>query len=188
MEMIGEIDPQRPLLVVAVHEEAEHLTDLDLPCIVTGAGKVNAAVATAWALRERRPGEVVNLGTAGGLRDGLDGIHVIGTVIQHDLDDAALIALTGRSFSPAIELGQGPILATGDRFVADSNTRDALAEHAELVDMEGYGVAHAGAIAGVPVRLVKLVSDRSDEDALKTWAQTIGDCADELAVWARDNL
>ena len=44
--------------------------------------------------------------------------------------------------------------------------RDRLAERADLVDMEGYAVAFACRRLGVPVRLVKHVSDRADDSAL----------------------
>ena len=188
MATIPDIDPDLPLLVVAVDEEAEHLHDLGLPVLVTGAGKVNAATAVARALALGTPAEVVNLGTAGGLVDGVSGTHVVGKVVQHDLDDAALIALTGRSFSPELSLGEGPTLATGDVFVADSTVRATLAQRAQLVDMEGYGVAHAAGYAGVPVRLVKHVSDPSDETAFKSWAESVAACANHLADWARGNL
>lgn len=188
MELIGEIAPDAPLLVVAVQEEAEPLRQLGLPMLVTGAGKVNAAVATATTLAAARPAELVNLGTAGALVDGLHGTHRIGGVIQHDLDDAALLALTGISFGPPITLGDGPVLATGDVFVSDPKLRATLARDAQLVDMEGYGVAKAAAAAGVPVRLVKTVSDSSDGSAAHSWKDTVAQCSEQLAEWARLNL
>jgi len=188
IELHGEIDPGRPLLVVAVAEEAEALRQLGLPLLITGAGKVNAAIATASALADRLPACVVNLGTAGALVNGLDGIHEIGTVIQHDLDDASLRELTGRTFGPPVEIGSGPTLATGDVFVSDPQLRAGLAERAQLVDMEGYGVARAATARGVEVRLVKHVSDGSDGDAHRSWREAVAACADELAAWASAEL
>ncbi|MFE4718997.1 nucleoside phosphorylase, partial [Streptomyces sp. NPDC056728] len=88
MELIGEITAGRPLLVLAVKEEAQFL-DTDLPVLLTGMGKVNAATALATVLaRGPHPSGIVNLGTAGALRPGWTGTHVIGSVIQHDLDNA----------------------------------------------------------------------------------------------------
>ena len=58
------------------------------------------------------------------------------------------------------------MLASGDVFVADPAVRDPLARRADLVDMEGYAVAYACRRFGVPVRLVKHVSDNADEVAL----------------------
>jgi adenosylhomocysteine nucleosidase len=142
--------------------------------LVTGAGKVNAAVATAAGCRQWRPALVVNVGTAGALRSGLSGLYEVGEVRQHDLDDAALHALTGRHFGPPIALGAGPVLVTGDVFVAGGSVRERLrAAGADLVDMEGYAVARAAVTLGVPVRLVKHVTDTADEGAARDWAASV---------------
>jgi adenosylhomocysteine nucleosidase len=187
MELRGTVERDRPLLVVAMHEEAVHLAT-DVPVLVTGPGKVRAAAALAALLAAQRPASVINLGTAGGLRHGLDGVHEIGTVLQHDFDDEGLFELTGRHFGAPIELGAGPVLATGDRFVSGGAVRAALAERADLVDMEGYAVAAACHDAQVPVRLVKLVSDDAGDDAHRTWAETVGEHAETLASWVREHL
>ncbi|MSV75345.1 MAG: nucleoside phosphorylase, partial [Actinobacteria bacterium] len=68
MRLHRSISPDRPLLVVALEEEARHLHPLGLPILVTGAGKVNAAVAVATTIGEQRPSSLINLGTAGALR------------------------------------------------------------------------------------------------------------------------
>ncbi|MCX6390208.1 MAG: nucleosidase [Solirubrobacterales bacterium] len=188
MELIGTVTSDRPLLVVAVHEEAEQMGGLGLPILVTGAGKVNATGATAALLADQRPSEVVNLGTAGALVDGCEGIHVVGGVIQHDFDNAALFELTGRSFSEPITFGDGLTLATGDVFLSDSELRAKLAERAQLVDMEGFGIALAARRVDVPVRLVKYVSDSADESAFKSWVESISYCAAALAAWAEGEL
>lgn len=192
MRLIGEIDPAHPLLVVAVAEEAAYL-DERLPVLLTGMGKVNAGVALATVLgRGPLPAAVVNLGTAGALRPGLEGTHEIGEVIQHDLDSAMLHTLTGETYGPPLALDGGraarPVLATGDLFVAEEEARKRLAERADLVDMEGYAVASAALAAGVPVRLVKHVSDEAGEGAARTWRESVDGCAKALGQWARENL
>jgi adenosylhomocysteine nucleosidase len=192
MRLIGVIDPARPLLVVAVEEEAAHL-DGGLPVLLTGMGKVNAGVALATVLaRGPLPAAVVNLGTAGALRPGLEGTHEIGEVIQHDLDSEVLRTLTGATFGPPLTLEAAgparPVLATGDLFVAEESARQRLAERAHLVDMEGYAVASAALAAGVPVRLVKHVSDEAGDGAARTWRESVDGCAQALGLWARDNL
>jgi len=187
MRLTGTVREDRPLLVVALDEEARQLGD-DLPVLITGVGKVCAAVSVAALLATARPAYVVNLGTAGGLRHGLDGVHEIGTVVQHDFDDESVAAIVGHHFGGPIVLGEGLVLATGDRFVAGGPVRDALAAHADLVDMEGYAVAAACVTAGVPARLVKLVSDDAGADAGRTWAESVADHAHTLAAWAHDHL
>jgi adenosylhomocysteine nucleosidase len=187
MQLRGEISADRPLLVVALDEEAAQLAG-SVPVLVTGVGKVRSAVAVATVLGYARPAYVVNLGTAGGLRAGLDGIHEVGEVRQHDFADEAIHAITGRHFGAPIALGAGPVLTSGDAFIAGGPVRDALAAEAHLVDMEGYAVAHACRTAGVDVRLVKLVSDEADEHAARTWADSVADHAHTLADWARTHL
>jgi adenosylhomocysteine nucleosidase len=46
MILHGDIQPDLPLLVVALEEEAVHLHVHELPILVTGVGKVNAAIAS----------------------------------------------------------------------------------------------------------------------------------------------
>jgi adenosylhomocysteine nucleosidase len=131
MRLTGIISPDRPLLVVAAREETTHL-DGDLPVLLTGMGKVNAAMAVARFLATERPSEIINLGTAGALKPGLHGTHVISRVIQHDLDSTTLHALTGMMVGAPITLaGEGLALATGDVFVSSEQVRLELAEHAE---------------------------------------------------------
>ncbi|MCX2180477.1 nucleoside phosphorylase [Streptomyces sp. SKN60] len=189
MELMGEITAGRPLLVLAVKEEAQHL-DTDLPVLLTGMGKVNAATALASVLgRGTRPSEIVNLGTAGALRPGWTGTHVVGTVIQHDFDGELLATLTGETYGAPITLPAGGdvVLATGDAFIADEPARERLALRAALVDMEGYALASAAALAGVPLRLVKHVSDEAGEGAARSWRDSVAACARALADWAESN-
>ncbi|MFJ8666598.1 nucleosidase [Streptomyces sp. NPDC093600] len=190
MELIGEITADRPLLVLAVKEEAQFL-DTDLPILLTGMGKVNAATALATALaRGPRPSGVVNLGTAGALRPGWTGTHIVGTVLQHDLDGELLAKLAGETCGAPLTLPDGGdvVLATGDAFIADEATRARLAVRAPLVDMEGYALASAAAVAGVPLRIVKHVSDDAGEGAGRTWRETVAGCARSLADWAAVNV
>ena len=189
MRLHRSISPDRPLLVVALEEEATHLHPLGLPILVTGAGKVNAAVAVATTIGEQRPSSLINLGTAGALRSGLNGSHVIARVTQHDLDDAALFSLTGLHFGEPLELAAaGLTLTTGDAFIADPAARDRLAEHADLVDMEGYALVRAATAARIPITLVKQVSDEAGDEAATSWIDTVDACSDKLASWVRSNI
>ncbi|MEU5216719.1 nucleosidase [Streptomyces sp. NPDC020807] len=189
MELIGKITADRPLLVLALKEEAQFL-DTDLPVLLTGMGKVSAATALATVLSQGpRPSEIVNLGTAGALRPGLSGTYVVGTVIQHDFDGEFLAALVGGAYGEPMTLADGGdvVLATGDSFINDETTRARLAERASLVDMEGYALATAAELAGVPLRIVKHVSDEAGEGADRTWRESVAVSARVLADWAATN-
>jgi adenosylhomocysteine nucleosidase len=159
-----------------------------LPVVITGIGKTAAAVATTEALatRDRDGLTVMNIGTAGALRDGLTGLFTPGTVLNHDLNADALRAI---GLDPkeclAIDGGDETVLASGDVFVTDPAVRARLAERAHLVDMEAYGVVFACRRFGVPVRLVKHVSDSADESALD-WPALVDTSAAALGEWLAD--
>lgn len=175
--------PAKLLVVSATHEEAAHVP-AGVEVVVTGLGKVAAASATAAALagRDTTGLEVVNLGTAGALRDGLGGLFQPSTVLNHDLSADAIRAL-GVPVTDVLDLpGDGTVLATGDLFVTDPVVRDALAARAHLVDMEGFAVAWAARSAGVPCRMVKHVSDNADDSALE-WVEAVDASARVLGEW-----
>jgi adenosylhomocysteine nucleosidase len=191
MELSGKVSPDLPLLVLALAEEAQSL-DTGLPVLLTGMGKVNAACALAGVLgRGPLPARIVNLGTAGALRPGLSGIHPVNTMIQHDLDTDVLRTLTGISVGDPITVstsGEGLTLASGDAFIAGGTDRNRLADRAHLVDMEGYALAVAATEAGVPIEIVKYVSDDADESAAGSWRDNVAKAARSLADWAAQNL
>ena len=172
------------LVVSATTAEAAHVPP-GLPLVITGMGKTAAAATTARALAaydDVADLTVVNIGTAGALRPGLTGLHEPGVVLNHDLS-ADLVRALGHDPQERLDVGESEVvLATGDVFVSDPVVRDALAERAHLVDMEGYAVAWAARQAGVPVRLVKHVSDVADESALD-WPAMVAASALVLGDW-----
>lgn len=177
------------LVVAAIAAEAAHVPP-GVPLVVTGIGKTAAAVAVTRAIAEHpdRAGlQVVNIGTAGALRDGLQGLHEVGHVLNHDLSADAIRAL---GFDPqdeiALEHPDGVVLASGDLFVSDPAVRERLARRAHLVDMEGYAIAFACRAMGVPLRMVKHVSDNADETA-HDWSAAVDGSARALAAWLAEN-
>lgn len=183
------VRPAQILVVAATRAEAAYVPS-HLPLVITGLGKTAAAVATTRALAGVDPARalVVNIGTAGALRDGLAGLHLPGLTLNHDMNAEAIRAL---GYDPeerlAIEGGDETVLASGDVFVTDPVVRAALAEQAHLVDMEGYGVAYACRAMGVQVRLVKHVSDNADESALD-WPARVDASAAVLGDWVVRNV
>jgi adenosylhomocysteine nucleosidase len=176
------------LVVAATAAEAAHVP-ADLPLVITGLGKTAAAATTARALAayaDKSGLTVLNIGTAGALRPGLSGLFEPGVVLNHDIS-ADLVRSLGYDPQERLVVGESEVvLATGDVFVTDPAMRDALAERAHLVDMEGYAVAWAAREAGVPVRLVKHVSDAADESAMD-WPSMIEASAVALGEWLREN-
>ena len=175
------------LVVSATPQEAAHVP-AGLRVLVTGIGKVPAASAVARALAtDPTVTQVVNIGSAGALHDHLEGLHEIGRVLNHDLS-AGVLRQLGVDPQEWLSLpAEGLRLATGDLFVTDPVVRAGLAAVADLVDMEGYAVAWAARQAGVPVRLVKHVSDRADEASMD-WPALVGASARALGAWLDEHL
>ena len=178
---------RRFLVVAATRAEAAHVP-AHLPVVITGLGKTAAAVATTQALLQTdRDGlTVVNVGTAGALRAGVEGLHEVGTVINHDMNGDAIRAL-GYDPQDVLVVGTSEVvLASGDVFVTDPLIRARLAERADLVDMEGYAVAFACRRLDVPIRLVKHVSDTADDTA-RDWPAVVDASARVLGAWVAAN-
>ncbi len=177
------------LVVSAIRAEAKYVPE-GIPVVVTGVGKTAAAVAVAKALGERDTTDLVvlNVGTTGALRDGLAGLYLPSEVINHDINADAVRAIgLDPQESLKIDGGDGTVLASGDVFVTDPVVRARLAERAHLVDMEAYGVVFACRQFGVPVRLVKHVSDSADETAMD-WPAQVDASAKVLGEWLQAEL
>lgn len=187
------------LVVAALREEVSYVGG-DVDVLVSGVGKALAAATLASRLATApRPDLVVNIGTAGALSSSMAGVHEIDVVTQHDFPYDAIEALVGtgtprgyrlRADAPPVavgEIGGRCVLGTGDTFVSDAETAIALAGRGlHLVDMEAFGFATTCAAFGVPLRCVKAVSDRADEEAAESWLDLIDGCAKALGDWLRD--
>lgn len=179
------------LFVAALAEESEALAS-SAQVLHLGVGKVQAATSLARHLAavDPLPELVVNVGTAGALGDQhLGEVYEIAEVHQHDFDHRGLSAFVGRPLPGGPIQLPGPSdararLATGDRVILSPRDREALAAHADLVDMEGYAVAATCRQFGVPVWLVKAVSDGADDDTAMTFHRTLALCSRRLAEWA----
>ncbi len=154
---------------------------------VCGPGKINAALCTQSMITAFHPAWVLNLGVAGAGADGVSiGDLVVATAaVQHDADTSPLgdpvgmvskinlvqlpcdEGLRGRLVKAANEAGltvhQG-IIATGDQFIHDGQTRSRIHEcfDALAVEMEGGAVAHACYMHGVPCGVLRSISDQAD--------------------------
>lgn len=156
------------LLVFAHRDEATAFADVDH--LVTGVGKVNAAVSLAVKLAAGGADRavvdrVIVLGTAGVVGDGdarldLETVYQITGVVQHDF---SLPSPELRPHGDVLLPGSTATIATGDVFVQD----DAQRAHiqglgADLVDMEAYAFASVCEKFGVPLQIFKIPSDFAD--------------------------
>ena len=175
----------RYLVIAATTAEAANVP-ADLPLIITGIGKTAAAAVTTRALAGRTDLAdlvILNIGTAGSLRDDVEGLFTPGVVINHDISAEALRAI-GHDPEERLVVGDSDVvLATGDVFITDPQARNELAKRAHLVDMEGYAVVWAARQFDVPVRLVKHVSDKADGQAAFDWPASVAASAQVLGDW-----
>src|SRR5699024_3088309 len=174
----GESLAGRTLFVAAVHGEAERLPK-NVPLLITVIVTVPTAISVSAVLARAQdkgatPARGVNVGTAGALRAGLAGVYEVGRVARHYFHLDYHSGIAEYLLLDVIELptsGRLPSagLATGDQFVGDVETRDRLAKTSSLCDMEGYAVAAAAGLFGVPVTLLKQISDSADVLAEESW-------------------
>ena len=76
---------------------------------------------------------------------------------------------------------EGVTIATGDHFVDDSEAVGVIRPlGAGLVDMETYAYAWVAEQFGVPIRVLKSVSDRAQDDAITDWRATVAACSAQL--------
>lgn len=168
-----------------------------------GVGKVNAALCATWLLCVAGCGRIVNVGIAGAVGHGLRTLDVVASreLCFHDQDpvmlkyfpkrrffeaDADLLALCRRACAePGVLQGtlrEGRI-ATGDRFVADRETRERIVADCapDCVEMEGAAIAHAATAAGKPFLVIRTMSDCADDETNTTYDDFLERAADQSA-------
>lgn len=154
--------------------------------LVTGAGKLRAAMGLTRALERGIYDEVLVLGTAGSVGGKLGlGMYDIASAIQWDVSD--LEGEQGKSMVvPAVvETGrEGIVIATGDKFVHHQAETDVItALGGSMVDMETYVYIWVAQQYGVPIRVVKAVSDSAEDGAIFDWRTRVTQCSAELWEW-----
>ena len=159
--------------------------------VLSGIGKVNAAVSTSWVIHQFAPDCVINTGSAGGLGKGMKvGDVVIGeTVAHHDVDVTAFGYVWGqvpqlpavfasdsnliRQAEKAARVFEGAavtqgLIVSGDRFVHSSEGVAEIRSHfpeVKAVEMEAAAIAQTCHQLEVPFVIIRAVSDSADEKA-----------------------
>jgi len=178
--------------------------------VLSGIGKVAAALTAALLVERFGVAELLFTGVAGGLHpDVAVGDVVVATeLLQHDMDASPLfpryeIPLTGRARF-AVDAGRCAALAdaarhavpgarvhcglviSGDVFVHrpahGAALRDALPD-ALAVEMEGAALAQACCDMGVPYAVLRAISDRADAAAPTDFTRFVAEVA---SVYTRD--
>lgn len=159
--------------------------------LVTGPGKLRATYALTRALDAADYDEILVVGTAGAIDALLDGdLYEVDAAIQHDVTDIHGIVGQHVSLPTRMELGgegsveNGITIATGDHFVDDAEAVEVIRPlGAGLVDMETYAYVWVAAQFGVPIRVIKAVSDRAQDNAITDWRTAVTACSAQLRAF-----
>lgn len=158
--------------------------------LVTGPGKLQATYALTRALDARAYDEIVVVGTAGAIDGRLEAsVYEIDAAIQHDVTDIDGIVGQHVSLPQRVELGrEGVTIATGDHFVDDAEAVQVIRPlGAGLVDMETYAYIWVAQQFGVPIRVIKAVSDRAQDGAITDWRAAVAACSVLLRERVRED-
>ncbi len=163
------------------------IRNTDVVIVQCGIGKVSAAICTQMLIDFYDPAMIINSGVAGALsKDVTVGDVVIATsAVQHDFDCTAFgdpkgtLELLGKRmielpsdetiseklFQAAKKLENTRafrgVIATGDKFISDSEERLSIGKafSALACEMEGGAMAQVCIRAGVPFAILRSISD-----------------------------
>lgn len=163
---------------------------------VTGIGKVHAALSCQAVADRFDPERFVLVGTAGSLtREVGPGDLVVadrtvavdtGPLIPSWIDaDSSLteaLAVACGEESPEVDIHRGGLI-TRDQPLLDARERAAVEQRwdALAVDMEAAAVALAARANGVPLGIVKAITDRADKEAEIAFRRNLDIAAERLS-------
>ena len=151
-----------------------------------GIGEIAAASATSILIGKYGCDYIVNFGLVGSLDDTkLHSLVAVKDVVHYDCDLTAFGQPLGmpadmksvyfpaddRALKGALKGLPAVRLASGDKFISDSERKDWIVKNfaANVCDMEGAGIALVCARARIPFSMIKLISDGADEGAVQTF-------------------
>ena len=160
--------------------------------VMSGIGKVNAAVCAQILIDVFEVDAIINTGVAGSLNADIDITDIVLSTdaIQHDMDvtnwdykhgqiprmetstfvaDAKLVACAKKvceEVNPEIKVFEGRVVS-GDQFICSKEKKQWLKEYfnAQCTEMEGAAIAQAAYLNGVPFLIIRAISDKADDTA-----------------------
>ena len=157
------------LIVAATERELDGLRDAKT--LVCGIGPVEAALATAHAIGERRPGVILHVGIAGARKLEPPALVVGSDSVYCDLvDERSLIPRVERAAPDPGLLGvvRGALPEAHVLPIATSASVGG-GTLCEVEAMEGFGVLRAAELGGVPAVELRAVSNAVDERVRSRW-------------------
>ncbi|HLY94386.1 MAG TPA: hypothetical protein VKP14_06035, partial [Gaiellaceae bacterium] len=157
------------LVVAATERELAFVQGADTFCC--GIGPVEAAVQTARALAEHRPGAVLHIGIAGARGIAPPALVLGSEAIYCDVLDPSNTIPRVERLEPDAGLLERARIALPDALVRPIATCAKVgdAAHFEVEAMEGFGVLRACELAGVPALEVRAISNAPNEADRGAW-------------------
>ncbi|HKL10334.1 MAG TPA: 5'-methylthioadenosine/adenosylhomocysteine nucleosidase [Clostridia bacterium] len=163
--------------------------------VMSGIGKVNAALCTQILITKFQVESIINTGLAGALEESFEigDVVVSSELLEHDMDatgfgyklgviprmEKSIFEAEPRLVELAVEaLGEkknvhvGRIVS-GDVFVADSEKRIYLNEifGGVCAEMEGAAIAHVCQVNNKPFVIIRTISDKADNSATENFSE-----------------
>ncbi|MBO5879431.1 MAG: 5'-methylthioadenosine/adenosylhomocysteine nucleosidase [Clostridia bacterium] len=167
-----------------------------------GVGKVFAAMCAEAMIIKYSPRLIVNSGVAGALSPSLKTLDIVigERVCQHDMDTSPLGDPVGfisgiekiyfDADMRAVEILEAAasrlgyptvrgVIASGDRFVADNESRKRITSlfSASACEMEGGAIAQAAYLSDVPFIVIRAISDGANDDSAMDFPTFLGKAA-----------
>ena len=164
----------------------------DVVVVMSGIGKVNAAVCAQILVDIYEVEAIVNTGVAGSLnaKINISDIVLSTDAIQHDVDvtnwdykhgeiprmetstfvaDKNLLELAKKvceEVNPEIGVFTGRVVS-GDQFICSKEKKQWLADYfkAQCAEMEGASIAQVAYLNQIPFLIVRAISDKADDSA-----------------------
>lgn len=184
--------------------------------VQSGIGKVMSAMSVAVLVDHFGVTAVLNTGSAGAVAPGLavGDVVISDRLVYHDVDVTAfgydfgqmaqqpLYFETDKHLRSAFEQavtsqglrGQVGLIATGDSFIASSAMIQKIKNHFPevlAVEMEGAAIAQAAHSLGLPVLVIRAMSDTADHEASLSFEEFIieaGRRSAQMVLSALENL
>lgn len=191
-QIVAVMDVEREETKASMTFRAGKLSGKDVVIVVSGIGKVNAAICTQILVDDFKVDYVINTGIAGSLNAAIDigDIVISSDVLHHDMDatnfgyplgqvprmdtlsfpaDKHLIEVAKNACAKAIpEIGThvGRIVS-GDQFISDKAVKERITKNFNgfCTEMEGASIAHTAYLNKVPFVILRAISDKADDSA-----------------------
>lgn len=167
------------------------LEEKDVVMVISGIGKVNAAVCAQILADDYHVTHLINVGVAGGVKENIQPMDVVvaKALLQHDMDVTAFglkrgeiprfesslfqsdekltaLALEGSRKNEDYTTHEG-IIVSGDQFISSKEKIQDLLEtfDAAACEMEGAAIAQAADLNHIPFTVIRAISDNANTGA-----------------------